>query len=174
MRKIRSDVKLLGYYQIIGGIIGCGTFLLLYFSNFSLINTFGSSLMLLFVLPFSFSIYAGYCCLKLRENSLFVSKINQVLQFMKFSIAGVTYQYAAGIHCYIGIDTTNEFLFIFNAGISSFSLNINSSTNTTFVAVNIVAWFLLYRIFNMEQQLEILETPLNPIKETTNALDDIL
>lgn len=140
--KLSLTLNIFGYYQIVGGIIGLGLLagLIMSISSFNWLL-----LIILFVavVLFFFSIYCGIILLKRIEFGLKVSKINQLLQVIHFSILGYGFQYASGLHFSIGVDLTTEFNFTFNIGVSSWQMNINNDTPTIAISLNFVALLLI-------------------------------
>lgn len=140
--KINRNLKILSYYQIAGGIIGlCLTaWLITTTSNFHWLLLL---IFLIIILLYAFSVYCGLILLKNYEGGLKYSKINQLLQVISFSFLGYTFQYASGVHFYIGIDMSESFIFRFNLGISSWQININQDASVIIINLNLIALFLI-------------------------------
>lgn len=101
-----------------------------------------------------FSIYAGKACLDLKSNCLLLSIINQTIQVISFSLVGYAFTYHSGIYFSLGIETTNDFLVSFDFGLSTFSFAINSDDETTFIAVNLIAFYLLKIITDIKEKID--------------------
>ena len=151
LNQIKKEIKILGYYQIFGGVFGIGLIATQLFGIGSII------LIKILLAPFLFSIYAGSQCLKGRRNLLSISKLNQVLQVISFSLGGIGYTYHSGIFFSFGIENTEEITFNWSLGLSSISFELNSSGETSHTLFNIVAFYLVYRIGKYEDRIEELK-----------------
>lgn len=158
LKQVEKEIRILGYYQLIGGILGMGTIAV------SSIVIERILFLVIMALPFLLSIYAGTQCLRNKSNQLFISKINQALQVISFSLGGFGFSYCAGVYLGIGIETTNDFIFKFNFGLSTMNFTINSLSETSFILTNLVAFYLVYRIGQYESFLD-------EIKEKKEKLD---
>ena len=147
-----SKLKVLGIYQIAGGIIG----LLLTFWIIAGLTAFSGLLLLVVLIAiglYSYSIYCGTLLLKNKILGLRHSSINQFLQLINLIIAGFAFQYISGVFLTIGLDLTNSFNFIFNIGISSWQININGDTEPLILNFNLVALFLILFIENLKNKI---------------------
>jgi len=152
--KITSQLKVLSYYQIAGGIIGLGLTIWLVITLIS----FQWLLLLLFLIAFllyAFSIYCGVMLLRNIETGLRFSKINQFLQIIHFTAFGYAFQYVSGIYLSVGIDLTTALNFTFNFGISSWQIKVNSEDPTIAVSLNLVALFLIIFIDKARDQIKV-------------------
>ena len=156
LKKIEEEIKILGYYQVAGGIVGIG------FLIFEIIGILGQDskkleefiVYIIMITPFLLSIYAGIQCIKDKSNKLLLSKINQALQVISFSLAGFGLTYCSGVYFAVGIDLTNDFMFKFNFGLSSVNLEFNTLSKSSFVLVNVIAFYLVYKIIGYEHTIE--------------------
>lgn len=141
-----------GYYQIVGGVIGIGItiWFLLGLVSFNW-------LLLIIVVPafflFLFSVYCGFLLLRKNSRGIKLSLLNQYLQLISFAFTGYAYQYASGVFLTIGIDLTESFNFLFNMGISSWELNINTDSPTIALKFNLVAFYLIIAIEKIKKQI---------------------
>ncbi|MBP8114150.1 MAG: hypothetical protein KAY50_02275 [Chitinophagaceae bacterium] len=141
-RTISSKAKIryliLGYYQIIGGVIGI---LLNIYGFFTQLPVFGLVIIIpvIFFILYGFSIYCGTKCLQFGENSLNVSIYNQVFQILGFSMFGAVFSYVAGLHFNINLDLSNSIQANFKAGISNFKLYYNQDPDVIKVNLNLIA-----------------------------------
>src|SRR5262245_46671187 len=123
---LKSKIKGLAYYQILGGTIGIGLTVWLIATT----GTVSGPLMLIFLLAiglFDFSIYCGLQLLKDNYKiALRLSTINQVVQTISFALPGYAYLFASGLLLSVGIDMTSEFKIDFNVSLPSFRFNFNS------------------------------------------------
>jgi len=150
---INTRLSILGYYQMIGGIIGIALilWLLLKLSSFNLI------LLVIFVLAlllFLFSIYCGYLLITKNTKGIRLSTINQFLQLFSFAFGGYGYQYFSGLYLTVGLDLTDSFNFIFGFGISSWKLNINAGSPVILVDFNLVALCIILVLDSLKKQIK--------------------
>ena len=140
--KINSQLKVLSYYQIAGGIIGLGltTWLIITLISFQWLLLL---LFLIALLLYAFSIYCGVILLRNIETGLRFSKINQLLQVIHITALGYAFQYVSGICLSVGFDLTAELNFTFNFDISAWQIKINSDDPTVVISLNLVALFLI-------------------------------
>jgi len=155
LKQLKEEIKILGYYQLIGGLIGVG------FVIFQLIGLGSTNsdlvaiiIMIILLFPYILSIYAGNQCLKDSKNQLSISKINQALQVISFNLGGIGFTYHSGIYFSLGINTTDEFLFISNFGLSTINFQLSSSSEISFILINLIAFYLVYRIGIYENRIE--------------------
>ena len=155
--QVETEIKYLGYYQIIGGVIGIIVAVIAIVNSinagfFSLVKF---PIYFILCLPFVFSMYVGFRCIDKKPNRLRLSKWNQVLQVIGFGISGYGYTYIAGIQLGIGLDLTESYVFNYKLGLSMFQFNINQNAHLSFVMVNILALFLVYRIIQYQDFFDL-------------------
>jgi hypothetical protein len=151
--KINTQLKVLSYYQIVGGIIGLGLTIWLT----TTIVSFHWLLLLLFliaVLLYAFSIYCGFMLLKNIELGLKFSKINQLFQVIHFSILGYAFKYISGIHFSIGLALTESLNFQFDLSFSSWEITINDDDLSIIISLNLVALFLIAFIDQLKTRMK--------------------
>ena len=155
---IKSKIKWLAIYQIVGGIIGIGLTIWLIAQTVTITGL----VILFFILAaglYSFSIYCGKQLLKGKiKSGLKLSIINQALQVINFAVLGYAFNFVAGLILSIGINYTNDFKITFNFSLSEFQFNINSDKELVTVGFNIVAIYLVYLIDRLQQDIENRET----------------
>ena len=136
--KTKIGYQVLGYYQIIGGVIGI---LLNIYGFFTQLPVFGLVIIIpiIFFILYGFSIYCGTQCLKFEEASLTICIYNQVLQILGISIFGVVFSYVAGLYFNFNLDLSNSIQADFNAGVSNFKLYYNQDPGVIKVNVNLIA-----------------------------------
>jgi len=154
LKQIKNKVMILGWYQLIGGILGITLSIDLLFNILSQGPDGSIILMLLINIPFVLSIYAGYACIKDQTNRFLISKINQAFQVVSFSIAGAAYTYYSGVFFSIGIDTTLNSTYDFRLGLSAFNFEFNSGSDNYMVYVNLVAFYILLKTMKYENLME--------------------
>jgi hypothetical protein len=143
-----SKVKLLAYYQILGGLIG------LLIEVYSLCDIPDPHLLiaLLVGILFVFSIYCGLVLLKGKlELGCKLSLINQIFQFIHFSLLGYTFKYVSGFMFDIGIDYTTDLNLVFDIVISTFEFSTSGSPDKVVIGLNITSVFVIYHIEQLRQ-----------------------
>jgi hypothetical protein len=146
-------MRILGIYQIAGGVMG------LTLTGILLGNQTSLQGLVLLIIFFAIAlyIYSAFCGIQLirkRQNGLLHSSINQYLQLISFSFLGYTYQYFSGCYFTIGIDLTNSFLISFGVGVSSWQLNINMGTQDFVLKLNLVALASILIIQKLKRYLK--------------------
>lgn len=153
-KQLDNQIKSLGIYQVIGGGLG------IILNAWILINTgyITGIIVFLFIVAFclfGFSIYCGRLLIKSAyEKGLRLSKINQVLQVIVFSTFGYGFKYISGLMVLIAIDLTNSFLFTFEFSVSAWRITINSDNQLNIVGVNLVAFFLVWYVSKLQNNLD--------------------
>ena len=153
MDKIKNKdtkLKVLGYYQLIGGIAG----LALTFYLITQTATITGLILILYLIAlglYSFSIYCGVQVLKNKKHSLHISLINQYLQLISFAMLGYGFKYVSGLLLSVGVDLTNSLDMNFNMGImSSWEMNWNTNTDKIQLNLNLVALFFIIFIYKLK------------------------
>ena len=134
----KNDLLKIGLYQIISGFFGLAVFL------WSVLGTETWTapvivLTLIALLFFSFSILAGYQCLKMKESAMTLSLINQGIQMIGFNIMGYAFKYAPCLFLTAGVDLTENFKLTFNAGLSDIAINMNVQSEVVAIDFNLIA-----------------------------------
>lgn len=153
-QSISRSFKVLGIYQIAGGMVGLGLFVIMLagLRQFSLLLV-GLFVIALFL--FTYSVVCGIMCVKGRSSALTHSLINQLLQLFTFSVAGLSFKYTSGIFFTVGVDLTKSFFLTLDAGISNWNMEINGDRETFSLGVNIVALVLISFIIGLKNKLQI-------------------
>jgi len=134
--------KVIGWFQIIGGITG-----LVLIGNLLLTTgTLNGPLLLIYLIGiglFMFSLYAGKTLINpiSRPDGLIFSFINQTLQLFQWSLFGYGLTYSSGALISVGFKNFSV-SFDFSIFISSFEMYINSSHEFYF-KINLIAVFLI-------------------------------
>ncbi|MFY0599942.1 MAG: hypothetical protein JXR03_09750 [Cyclobacteriaceae bacterium] len=168
-KQLDNKITYLGLYQMIGGGLG------IIINTWLLINTgyiTGAAVFALLISYglFGFSIYCGNLLHKSEyDKGLSLSKINQALQVIKFSILGYGYKYISGFMIMIGFDITNNFEFTFEFSLSSWRITLNSYELLGIVGINLVAAFLIWFIGKLQNDIEKHQELLNPIEMENNS-----
>ena len=156
MKELKLETNILGYYQLIGGLLGlyivaAGTYQSL--SN----NNPLSFLLLATSIPFLFSCYTGILCIQQKKPFILFSKINQLLQLVSVGLAGLTYTYCAGFFIHVGFNITESFQLLFNFGTSTLNIMIDSEGTQHFLLINLVAFIILRRLQLLEERIAEME-----------------
>jgi len=153
-KDILQNFKRLGIYQVAGGIIGLGLTIWLIINqvNFSPLIIL---LYLIAVILYFFSIYCGILLINKKMDGLNYSIINQYLQLINFLLLRFSFQYISGLFLSFGIDLTNEFLFKFNLGVSTWLISVGGDSDIILVNFNIVALCLIIFMGKLKNKLQI-------------------
>lgn len=149
----KDKVRILGYYQLIGGILGIFLWIRM-LVNLAELTGLDFLFVLMIVGLFSYSIYAGLMTIKFKGNWILHSQINQIIQIFNISLLGYSFYYISGLGLYFGFDLTQNFLFKFHFYISACNLAYNSSSDTIIVEFNIIAIAVLYLISKLELMIK--------------------
>lgn len=156
-------IRILGIYQLLGGIVGLGV------TGWLLLKTGTINGPVLFILLtaigfYSLSIKAGSLLLKKRmKEGLIYSMVNQILQFVAFSVGGNMYKFISGGKTLIGFDFTNGFHFKIDFGLTSeFNFSILVDEQHYFVYVNILAILVLYVLSDIYEELKNADKKVEP------------
>lgn len=136
--------KMLGIYQLLGGIIGIGlTIWILLSVQVQFVGQY--FFIVVAFLLYLYSIFCGLMLLKNKKKGLRLSLVNQLFQIVNLSIVGFAYKYISGFFLSFGLDLTNNNL-LFNFGTSSWELAINTNSIISEVHINLIALFLVFFI----------------------------
>jgi hypothetical protein len=154
MEKITAKTKYLGFYQLIGGIIGI-LYTVRLLPNFTQINGGIFLLLLAIFILYSFSVFCGYLLLKKRNiQGLNLSIYNQLIQIVGFGVLGYAFQFTAGVYGGIKLNLTNDTIINFMFGHSMARIDINNLDGFTEISINFVAVILLNLIFKLKSEVE--------------------
>ena len=151
-KSVISRLKILGIYQIAGGILG----LSLTVRTISGLTTTTYLLIILLLVAiglYTYSIYCGTLLLKKNISGLKHSLINQFIQIINLSIFGFTFQYISGVFISAGLDLTDSLLFTFNVGVSRWQITINGNKEFLILNFNLVALFLILFIEKLRKEI---------------------
>ena len=82
------------------------------------------------------------------------SLINQVLQVIGVAMFGFAFKYAAGVYVTAGLDLSESFNFIFNAGFSRLDFAFNTDHHRFEVELNFVALPLIIFIERLKNHIK--------------------
>lgn len=141
LSRMNRIFKALGWYQVIGGIMGCVT--AAWVANFTYqISVSQLLLLLLIALLYGFSIYCGAVLLKNPIRGLSLSFVNQLLQTVQFGFMGYVFKFISGIS--ISVNWQPVMSLHFGLEPPTFAILFNSDEMYAFIGVNLVAVFLTY------------------------------
>jgi len=165
---IEDRMKTLGYYQIIGGIIGIIlTIRLLVYER-----TLSGLGILFYGGAIALFIYSMFCGNQLRKGNvkgLKLSTWNQVLQIIQFSIAAIGFEYYSGLLFNIGFHWTENFIPDMNFGISGWRFRYTESyTNNLSIYINLIPIIIIYYIGKIEDDIETRKQLIKAAQEETN------
>jgi len=152
----KLKLKILGWYQIIGGIIGLLITVWL-LAHTGQINGLMLLLLLIAFGLYGFSIYCGRLLFTNYAKGLSFSVINQALQIVHFAMLGYAYQYVSGLIFEIGMSKRPGFNLTFNFNFtlnSTWQLSIGTSDRSFVLAINLVAVAWLYYIGKLRKTLK--------------------
>ena len=145
--------KVLAFYEIIGGLVGIGLTLYIIIK----LTAFPTLLLFLLFIAFAlyiFSIICGVTLLKNLKSGYKLSRFNQFLQIVNFSMLGFGFHYISGLFMTIGMDLSEHFNINVNWGTSSWNFDFNNNQGINYFSINIIA--IIIAIF-IDKQLKHLE-----------------
>jgi hypothetical protein len=141
-KQTSTKFKVLGIYQIAGGIIG----LILTSWLIGQRHAFSIIVIMLFAIAialYCYSIYCGTLLVMQKVAGLTHSLVNQFLQLVSFSIAGYIFQYTSGIFVSVGIDLTNSLSYKLDFGTSVWRLGFYTGADVFLINFNVTALYLI-------------------------------
>lgn len=154
MNNTLKKLNILGYYQLVGGIIGL-LFTLYILINQSIIN---GPLVVIFLIALglmAFSTYSGFLLIKKQyDKGINLSMINQALQVIGFGVLGYSFKYTSGILLGLTVDLTNDFIIGLNFNVTTWKMNWNSDPDLTYISINFIAIFILGFIFKAKERYD--------------------
>ena len=170
---IDNRIKSIGYYQIIGGVVGL---LITIYFLISLATISGLLLFFIIIASFlySYSIYCGNLLRKLELKGLNYSFWNQALQLVPFGLLGIGFRYFSGLHFIIGFEWTDNFSPNLEFGISSWRMSyMPSKMHEIIFYVNIVPIIIISLIFKTEKEIKARKELIDSVeKEIKNERID--
>ena len=155
IKDVNSNIKIIGLYQIIGGILGVGLTarIMLHTSDI------GGALMMIFLAAlflFYHTIKAGIVILQKsrRKEGVLYSMIMQGFQIIGIGIGKYSYEFFSGAKLTIGFSSGEGSLIEFGAALSGFNFSINSGEPEYFLYFNILAIVILYVLTRIYRALE--------------------
>ncbi|WP_298762020.1 hypothetical protein [uncultured Psychroserpens sp.] len=143
MKKIYQRIEYLGYYEIIGGIIGI---LLIFLSVYDKLNSNGFFIfsLSLFLVLCGISIYSGILLIQKKyRKGLNLSFFTQAVQIISFVLFGYIFDFAIGIYLRITTELTNDTIVGLDFGFANWKLSRNANPDIIELNINIIAIVLL-------------------------------
>ncbi|MFD1256828.1 hypothetical protein ACFQ3S_08465 [Mucilaginibacter terrae] len=176
-KSVAIKLKVLGWYQIIGGAIG----VLLTIWLLARTQAVSGLLILLFMVAFclyGLSITAGKKLLGSQyDTGLKLSIINQMLQVFSFLFLGYGFMYVSGlvlsgnIKYNVGEDGNGLRMGVDFGLFSKWNFDINSNNRSFLFSMNFLAVYLLYFIYRLRQRINF-EFKQYQLLETENDADE--
>lgn len=138
-------LKILAWYQIIGGILGLLLTIWL-IAHMQQINGLILLIILFAASLYSFSIYCGRLLLTDKYLTGFkLSIINQIIQIPQFAMLGYAFWYASGLMFTLGVRLSDGLTFTFDFGLfSTYQISIATGETVFKLAINLVAIYMVY------------------------------
>ena len=153
MTENKSDFLKIGWYQIIGGIVG--EFFVFFSPTQVFGQVFGSEVLvyIFMLLFFVYSVFCGLLCITYKNNALTFSLINQFLQLIGFAFLGFGFTYVAGFYISIDLNFSDAGLG-FGFGLSIFDFNINREYDKAELHFNLIALGLISWIIKLSAKIK--------------------
>ncbi|MBN2616477.1 MAG: hypothetical protein JXR71_12360 [Bacteroidales bacterium] len=153
IKDTETTLKVIGVYQIVGGIIGYWMIARLLMG----IENINGPLLVLILIPlflFGFSIQSGNLLLQKekRKKGLIFSSILQAMQMFAFGVGKYAFLFFSGIKLIVGFNITDSFNIKFSAWLSDYSAKYNSDNEVYYFYLNLVAVFLLYVLIDIYEE----------------------
>ena len=136
---------ILGLYQLLGGLLG----VYLSLEIIQSIEFFSALISILLIIGFGLNIYSIFCGVLILfryEQGLKLSRLNQYLQVLSFSIGGYSFTYVAGIYLSGAIDWSNKFKIDAKLGFSTWQITLNQYDGVNILFINVIAIILIISI----------------------------
>jgi hypothetical protein len=154
-KKSKIKLKILAWYQIIGGIMG----LLITFWLLAHTEQINGLILIIFLIAFGlygFSTYSGYMLFKYKYLfGLKLSVINQALQILGFAMFGYAFLYVSGMFLFTEMKIEDGFKlglrYYFG---SQWQISFASEDKPFFLGVNWVPIFFIYFISKLRETIE--------------------
>jgi hypothetical protein len=172
-KKSNIKLKILAWYQIIGGIAG------LLITVWLLARTEQINGLILLIILFAFGLYifSIYCGRLLLTNKYLLgfklSLINQAMQLFQFGMLGYAFWYVSGLMFITGIKIHDGFTFIFNFGLmSTWQISIATNEREFMIAINLVAIYFVYYTQNLKSAIINEEAGFNELEVFDEAKEE--
>ncbi|MCD2259145.1 hypothetical protein [Psychroserpens luteolus] len=164
MKKIYSRIEYLGYYEIIGGILGILLILLSVYDKLNS-NSFFIFSLFLFLTLCGISIYSGILLIRKKHlKGLRFSVFTQALQIISFALFGYIFDFAIGLYLRITLELTSNSIIGLDFGFANWNLSRNANPDLVEINFNIIGIILLLFITN---SIDRIKAERNKIYKTT-------
>ena len=152
-KNTNTKLKMLGIYQLAGGLIGIMVIVRLIYNLPNLAPAYYLLICFVFML-YIYSVFCGILVLRKTSLALNHSLINQYLQLVNFYVAGYGFAFIAGSSITAGVNLTNGFLLDFHLTLLS-DFNIQLATDSPMIAiyVNVIALVIIIFIDNLNKKM---------------------
>jgi hypothetical protein len=152
--EIEQRMKFLGYYQILGGLLG--TYIVI--SSFIRVQSLGGLQLLFYLMAIglsTFSIYSGNLLRTEDIKGIKYSTWCQISQVLQMSFLGFTFGYSSGIEFALGFHLTEVFKTDFSLNYASFIIKYTfQDTGEFYMFVNFIPLVLIYLLGDLEKKIE--------------------
>jgi hypothetical protein len=149
----KNDLLKIGLYQIVGACFGLLLYLWGIYQN-KIWTTPEVVMTFIGLLPFAFSIFTGYQCLKAKERALPLSYINQGIQLVGFNILGYAFIYAPCMYLYFTVNLTENLKFLVNWAIFGYRIDFHTQSSLIVVNINIIALIALLWLGKIDDRIK--------------------
>lgn len=174
IKNTKTTIKVLGFYHILGGIIGLWiTSKLLW--NFGQITGPVLLISLVAIGLYCFSIQIGNLILqgnRMKRGIIYAFILN-ALQIISFSTGSYQYNFYSGIKGVFGFNLTNGFELYFGAGLSEVAFTVNQSTESIYLLFNVFAIFVVVVINSIYNEKYSITVTKNENKITDIIKNDV-
>lgn len=145
-KKSMGRLRILGYYQIAGGVQGIFLLLNIWSPNWDKRNVevFAIPIALLFIILASVGALQVFKNKKLPLLSVWISMFLQILQVVSFSLKGITYTFCAG--SFIGLRVSENIELIFNLFLIEFKISLVSTES--FISINFIPFVVIGLLYS--------------------------
>ena len=162
-RQNRSRRRLLGFYEIIGGVLGLG---LMSLGASSWLFDYGFTITMLCIvvtLLYIFSIVCGVLLMRNKEIGLSLSLILQIIQVAGFYFSWYGFVFVSGWNVSVGMDFSNGLDLSVYSSISNFGLKFEGNGIASQVGgdsspfqfyFNLIAVFFIYSILLIRRNIQ--------------------
>lgn len=139
----QKKIKVIGLYQIIGGVFG---FIVIAIASFSTPKDKLVYLIFPSLILFGFSIFVGKQTFIQSKNSLNLTIANQLLQLVGIYIGKYGFEYISGFSMGLYINITENFLIGFNFQLSTLNYRFHLEPEKYLFSFNFVAITIIYAV----------------------------
>ena len=134
--------KIIGIYQIAGGLVGILLVVWALFLTTSPSIEFDKLLpAVVFIISLSlylFSILCGVLLYKKKKKAINLSIVNQLMQVISFSVSGFAFKYFSGLYITILIDFVSD-IYSLEWGASSWHISLGDIPDSGIIGINLFA-----------------------------------